>query len=127
MSHKQFIRAYEETAPLSYLISVPKALVVLLAHKTRDPRVQLLMVKSMCIFVAVLGAGVCGFHLMPMLLAAGVLAHVVFLVVWMLWLAAGDILLKFALEDERFFQVATGSNALSFFEDTEFSLPQPLN
>ena len=61
------------------------------------------------------------------LLAAGVLAHVVFLVVWMLWLAAGDILLKFALEDERFFQVATGSNALSFFEDTEFSLPQPLN
>jgi hypothetical protein len=126
MSHKQFIYAYE-SAPLGYLIRIPRALSILLTHKTRDARFQSLLVKSICACLAVLGAGLCGFQLMPMLLAVGVLAHVACLFSWILWLAAGDILLKFALEDERFFQLATGCKALSVFADTEFSLPQPEN
>jgi hypothetical protein len=126
MSHKQFIVAYE-TGPLGYLISTPKALGILLAHRTRDVRFRWLLIKWMCTFFAVLGAGDCGFHLMPMFLAAGVFAHVVCLFALLLWLGAGDILLKFALEDESFFQLATGCRALSIFEDPECSLPQPEN
>jgi hypothetical protein len=42
-------------------------------------------------------------------------------------IGAGDILLDFALEYERFFELATRCRALSIFEDTEFSLPQPVN
>ena len=45
----------------------------------------------------------------------------------MLCIGAGDILLDFALQDERLFELATRSHALSFFEDTELSLPQPVN
>ena len=44
---------------------------------------------------------------------------------FLFWLGVGDILLKFALEDGSFFEVATGCHALDIFEDTEPSLPQP--
>jgi hypothetical protein len=44
-----------------------------------------------------------------------------------LCIGAGDILLDFALEDERFFELATRCHALSIVEDTEFSLPQSVN
>jgi hypothetical protein len=37
-----------------------------------------------------------------------------------LCVGSGDILLIFALEDERFFELATRCHALSIFEDTEF-------
>ena len=40
-------------------------------------------------------------------------------------LGTGDILLKIAFEDQRFFELATGCRALSIFQDTELSLPQP--
>jgi hypothetical protein len=126
MSHKQFTSAYKNV-PLSYLISVPKALGILLAHRTRDARFQLLLVKWVCTFFAVLGGGVCGFYLMPMFLAVGVFAHAVGLFALLFWLGAGDILLDFALEDEWFFELATGCRTLSVVEDTEFSLPQPGN
>ena len=33
----------------------------------------------------------------------------------------GDLFLKFALEDERFYDLATASHALSVFEDTDRS------
>ena len=43
---------------------------------------------------------------MPMLLAVGVVAEGVFLFFLVLFIDAGDILLDFALEDERFFELA---------------------
>ena len=64
---------------------------------------------------------------MPMFLALGVVAEGVFLLFLMLCIGAGDILLDFALEDEQFFELATRCHALSIFEDTEFSIPQPVN
>jgi hypothetical protein len=62
---------------------------------------------------------------MPMFLAMGIFAHLVCLVAFLLWVGAGDIFLKFALEDERFYELATESRALSIFVDTDFALPQP--
>ena len=64
---------------------------------------------------------------MPMFLAVGVVAEGVFLLFLMLCIGAGDILLDFALEDARFFELATRCHALSIFEDTEFALPQSVN
>jgi hypothetical protein len=45
----------------------------------------------------------------------------------LLFIDAGDILLDFALEDERFFEVAIRCHALGIFEDTEFAPPQSVN
>ena len=72
-----------------------------------------------------LASGACGFKLMPMFLA--VFAPGVCFFAFLVWLAAGDIFLKFALEDERFYQLATESRALTIFEDTEHSLTSPGN
>jgi hypothetical protein len=124
MPHKKFIFAYE-TGPLSYLITMPKALPIMVAHKIRDARFQLLLVKAACALLAALGAGICGLHLMPMFLAVGIAAHGVFLFAFVLWLGLGDIFLTFALEDERFYELATERNALDVFEERGFSLPQP--
>jgi hypothetical protein len=68
----------------------------------------------------VLGAGICGFSFMPMFLAVGIVAEGVFLFFLVLCIDAGDLLLDFALEDERFFDLATRCHALSIFEVTEF-------
>ena len=126
MSHAQFIVAYE-TATLGFLISTPKTLRILLVHKIRDTRFQLLLINWACTLFAMLGAGICGFNLMPMFLAVGFVAEGVFLFLLVLCIGAGDILLDCALQDERFFELATRSHALSIFEDTELSLPQPVN
>jgi hypothetical protein len=126
MSHGQFIVAYE-TAPLGLLISTPKTLRILLVHKIRDTRFQLLLINWACTLFAVLGAGIYGFNFMPMFLAVVFVAEGVFLFLLMLCIDAGDILLDFALQDERLFELATRSHALSFFEDTELSLPQSVN
>jgi hypothetical protein len=126
MPHKMFIFAYE-TGPLGYLISTRKALCVLLAHKFRDARLQLFLLKWAGALLAVLGAGICGFKLMPIFLATGVFAPAACVFALLLWLGAGDIFLKFALEDERFYNLATKSRALNVFEDTDLSLPQPGN
>jgi hypothetical protein len=123
MSHGQFIVAYE-TVPLGLLISTPKTLRILLVHKIQETRFQLLLFYWVCTLLALLGAGICGFSFMPMLLAVGVVAEGVFLFILMLCVGAGDILLDFALEDERFFELATRCHALSVFEDTEFAPPQ---
>ena len=124
MPHKMFIIAYK-TGPLGYLISTRKALGVLLAHKIRDSRLQMFLLKWEGVMLAALGAGICGFNLMPIFFATGILAPVICLFVLSLWLGAGDIFLKFALEDERFFEMATKNAALSVFEDEDQSLPQP--
>jgi hypothetical protein len=126
MSHGQFIAAYE-TVPLGFLISTPKTLRILLVHKIRDAKFQLLLINWACTLFAVLGAGSWAFSLMPMFLAVSVVVEGVFLFLLVLCIEAGDILLDFALEDEPFFELATRCHALSIFEETEFSLPQPVN
>ena len=126
MSHKQFRFAYESAA-LGYLISIPKALSMLLAHKGRDARFQFLLVKWACSLMTVLVASVCVFNLVPMFLAVGIFAQGIYLFALLFWLGTGDIFLKFALEDEWFFAQAIGCHAISVFEDTELSLPQPGN
>jgi hypothetical protein len=124
MSYEQFILAHK-TVPLGYLISTRKALGLLLVHKTPDARFQFLLVSWTAAFFAILGAALCGFKLMPMFLAASVFALGVCLFALLVCLGTGDIVLKFAFEDQRFFELATRCRALSIFEDTELSLPQP--
>ena len=126
MSHRQFTVAYD-TVPLDLLISTPKTLRILLIHKIRDTRFQLLLFNWACTLLALLGAGICGFNFMPMLLAVGVVAEGIFLFFLVLCIDTGDILLDFALEDKRFFELATRYHALSILEDTEFAPPQSVN
>ena len=57
MSHGQFIFAYE-TVALGILISTPKTLRILLVHKIRETRFQLLLFNWACTLFAVLGAGI---------------------------------------------------------------------
>jgi hypothetical protein len=95
-----------------------------MVHKIRDDRFQSLLVKGPGRLLALLAAAYCAFNLMPMLLAVGVSALGACLFAALLWLEAGDIFLEFALEDERFFELATGCGALSIVEDPEWSLPQ---
>jgi hypothetical protein len=120
MSHKQFVFGYK-AGPLGYLIAIPKAMRILMAYKIRDSRLQSLLFKTACTLLALVGVGICVFNLMPLLFAAGVVAQVACFFALLLWLGAGDIFLKFALEDESFFQLATNCRALSFFEDSELS------
>jgi hypothetical protein len=126
MSHGQFIVAYE-TLPLGFLVSTPQALRILLTHKMRETRFKLLLLNWACTVLALLGAGICAFSFMPMLLAVGIVAEGVFLFFLVLFIDAGDILLDFALEDERFFELALRCHALGIFEDTEFAPPQSIN
>ena len=120
MSHNQFISAHQ-IGPFGFLISTPKTLRILLVHKIRETRFQLLLFNWACTLLALLGAGICGFSFMPMLLAVGVVAEGIFLFFLVLCIGAGDILLDFALEDARFFELATRCHALSIFEVTDFS------
>ena len=62
-----------------------------------------------------------------MCLTLSIVAEGVFLFLFVLCIDAGDILLDFALEDERFFDLATRCHALSIFEETEVFLHQPEN
>ena len=126
MTHKQVISACG-TVPLGFLISMPKALRILLVHKILDTRLQLFLVKWACSFFAVLGVGICGFSLLPMFLSVVLFALGISLFTLLLWLEIGDIFLRFALEDGCFFELATGCHALDIFEDTERSSFQPDN
>ena len=118
MPRKMFISTYE-TGPLGYLITARKALRVLLANKKQDSRLQLFVLKWTGALLAMVSAAIFEFSLVPMFLAMSIIVPCVCFFSLLLWLAAGDIFLKFALEDEGFFNAATASNALSVFEDTE--------
>jgi hypothetical protein len=124
MSHQQVVSACGDV-PLGFLISVPKAMRVLVVHKIQDTRFQLFLVKWACAFFTVIGLGIWTFNLLPMFLAVIVFALGICFCALLLWLGVGDMLLKFALEDGVFFELATGCHALDIFEDTESSLPQP--
>ncbi len=76
MSHGQFIVAYE-IAPLGFLFSTPKTLRILVLHKILETRFQLLLLNWVCAMFAVFGASICGFSLMPMFVAVGVVAEAV--------------------------------------------------
>jgi hypothetical protein len=124
MPHEKFVFAYE-TGPLSYLVSTRKALRILLAHKIKDPRFQRLLAQWICSLLVLIGATVCGFLLVPSLWAASGLAPGVCLLALFVSVGAGDLVLQLALEDERFFEMATRNRALFIFVDDEESLPQP--
>ena len=124
MSHEQFVVDYE-SASLGYFISVPKAFGMLVAYRIRDARFLLLLTKWTCGFVGLVIAAVCAFTILPMFLAVGIFALGICLYGLLCGIGAGDIFLKFALEDEWFFALAIGRRALSIFEETELSLPQP--
>jgi hypothetical protein len=111
--------------PPGYLVNTPKAFRILLTHKLRDPRFRRLLVRSICLILAILGCCVCGFYSVPTFWAVSASTPLLFLVGLILSIGAGDLFLQFALEDDRFFEVATKSHALSVFEDDDQSLPQP--
>ena len=114
-----------ETHALGYLVSTPKALRILFTHKILDARVQHLLALWACTLSALIAASICGFCLVPTFWAVGALAPAIFLFALFLSIGAGDLFLKFALEDKGFFEMATKSHALSVFEDEDQSLPQP--
>jgi hypothetical protein len=126
MFHRQVITG-DGTTSLGFLISVPKALRILLVQKIRDTRLQLFLIRWACTFFAVLGLGIWAFNLLPMFLAVVVCALGIGLCTLLFYIEVGDILLIFAFEDGSFFEMATGCHALDIFEDTEPYLPQPSN
>ena len=125
MPHKMFVQAYQN-GPLGYLIAIPTAVYILLNHKVRDSRVQFFLLQWVGALLVMLGIGMCGFSVMPTLIAAGLFAPVTCFFAFLVWLAAGDIFLKFALEDESFYNLATARHALSVFVDTG-SLPSSVD
>jgi hypothetical protein len=124
MPHEKFVFAYE-TGPLSYLVSTHKALRILMAHKIRDPRFQRLLAQWICSFLGLIGAAACALLVVPSLWAATGLAPGICLLALFVSVGAGDLVLQLALEDERFFEMATRYRALLIFVDDEESLPQP--
>jgi hypothetical protein len=112
--------------PLGYLVHIPKALRILLTHKLRDPRFQRLLARSICLLLAIFGCCLCGFSLIPTFWAVSAFTPLLFLVALILSVGAGDLFLQFALEDDRFFEMATKSHALSIFEDDECLLQPPV-
>ena len=125
MPHKMFLLAHQN-CPLGYLIAIPKAVYILLNHKSRDSRVRLFLVQWAGALLAIFGAGLCGFSVMPTSIAASVFAPVTCFFAFLVWLNAGDIFLEFALEDEGFYDLATKTHALSVFLDPD-QLPSSRN
>jgi hypothetical protein len=123
MPHKMFVQPYQN-GPLGYLIALPKAVYILLKHKFRDARVQFFLVQWAGALLVMLGVGICAFTLMPTLIAAGFFAPMTCFFAFLVWLAAGDMFFKFAVEDESFYKLATERHALSVFLDTD-RLPFP--
>ena len=124
MPYEKFVFAYE-TGPLSYLVSTRKALRILLAHKMKDPRFRRLLIQWTCSLLALISVAICGFSLVPAFWAASGLAPGICLLALFVSVGAGDLFLQLALEDERFFEMATQDRALLLFVDDEQSLPQP--
>jgi hypothetical protein len=124
LPHNSLISARAKGA-LSYLVNTPEALRILLTLKLQDTRFQQLLARWVCILLPIIGFGVCSFLLVPTFWAVSALCPAIFLFALFLSIGAGDLFLQFALEDERFFEIATRNHALSIFADDDQSLPQP--
>ena len=124
MPYERFVSVYQ-TGPLGYLISTHKALRILMAHKIRDTRFQRLLAQWTARLLALIAVVVCAFFLVPAFWAVSALASGICLFALFISLEAGHLFLQLALEDERFFEMATQSNALLVFEDEDQSLPRP--
>ena len=110
---------------LSYLVSTQKALRILLTLKLRDTRFQQLLARWAGVLLAIIGFGVCAFFLIPTVWAMSALAPAILLFALLLSIGTDDLFLQFALEDDRFFELATKNHALSIFAEDDQSLPQP--
>jgi hypothetical protein len=124
MAHKKFVLAYYNS-PLGCLINTRKALGILLVHKIHDSRFWLFLLKWVAALVLLLGAGLRGFHLMPIFLALVLFAATISLCAFLFWLGSEDLFFKFVLEDEGIYDLATRSRALCVFDDTDSTRPQP--
>jgi hypothetical protein len=122
MPYERFVSVYQ-TGPLGYLISTRKALAILLTHKIADARFQRLLAQWMASLLALIAFVVCAFFLVPAFWAVSAFAPGICLFALFISLEAGNLFLQLALEDERFFEMATQSKALLVFEEDEQSLP----
>jgi hypothetical protein len=118
LQQKPSIVAYD-AGPLGYLVATQKALPILLLHKFGDARVQRLLAKATGALLTIAGVSVGGFSLIPTPWALGILFLAFGFFALILCLDIDDLFLQFALEDERFFEVATKGKALSVFEGWE--------
>jgi hypothetical protein len=78
-------------------------------------------------FLALIAFVACAFFLVPAFWAVTAFTPGICLFALFISLEVGDLFLQLALEDERFFEMATQSNALLVFEDDERSLPESGN
>jgi hypothetical protein len=124
MPHKEFVLAYYNSH-LGCLIDTRKALGILLVHEIHDARLRVFLFKWIAVLILLLGAGLRGFNLMPIFLTLVLFSLTIALCAFFFWLGSEDLFLKFALEDEEFYNLATQSRALSLFNDTDSSQPQP--
>ncbi len=124
MPHKEFVLAYYNS-PLGCLIDTRKALGILLVHEIHDSRLRVFLFKWIAVLVLLLGAGLRCFNLMPIFLTLVLYSVTIALCAFLFWLGSEDLFLKFALEDEEFYNLATQSRALSFFNDPDSPQPQP--
>jgi hypothetical protein len=122
MPYKKFVLAYYN-GPLGCLINTQKALGILLFHAIHDSRLRLFLLKWVAALILLLGAGIRGFNLMTIFPALGLFSATISLWAFVFWLASEDLFLKFVLEDEEFYNLATQSLALIVFDDTD--APQP--
>ena len=122
MPYERFVSVYQ-TGPLGYLISTRKALGILLAHKITDARFQRLLAQWMASLLALIAFVVCAFFLVPAFWAVSAFAPGICLFALFISFEAGNLFLQLALEDERFFEMATQSKALLVFEEDDESLP----
>jgi hypothetical protein len=125
MFHRNLPSLHEARGSLAYSVCTSKALRILLTHKIRDARLQHLLALWTFVFMGLTAVGVCGMTMVPPFWAVGAFAPGMALFALFLSIGAGDLFLQFALEDERFFEMATETQALSVFQDDE-SLSQPL-
>ena len=124
MPHKEFVLAYYNS-PLGCLIDTRKALGILLVHELHDSRLRVFLFKWIAALVLLLGAGIRGFNLMPIFLTLVLFSVTIAFCALFFWFGSEDLFLKFALEDEEFYNLATQSRALALFNDTDSPQPQP--
>ncbi len=104
-----------EKGPLSYLVNTPAALRLLWTYKIKDTRCQHLLLQLTFLLLALLGCGICGFFIVPTFWAVGAFAPGIMAFGLLISIGAGDLFLKYALEDKGFFQMATQTSCSERF------------